>query len=193
MRVDWIAPSLMPGTEKLLDEGVMNNRGVGGACSGSCGPCPSRPAVPPRHFSFKAQLGAEPPVASPSSPSPRPAQTHQPAEPFGKNQCYILQAAGPCFTGFYRITATTRASPQVQAHEKMLLSDTRAQPALPQPLSLPPAPGALVGSPPRLETHAQHTRLRKVSRSQAPCRRDPPRKQIILLDQGKRQGSLSKM
>lgn len=129
MRVEWIAPSLMPGTEKVLDERVMN-RGVRGGhfwlmWSPSFKTCSS-----PSISLSKLGLELSPLAASPSSPGPMPAQTHKPAELVGKNQCHGPRAAGPCFPGLHRITATTRASPHVQAPEKMLLSDTRAQPAL---------------------------------------------------------------
>lgn len=126
-RVDCSLPDAC--TEKVLDERVMN-RGVRGEHFWLMWSPSFKTCSPPRHFSFKAWLGGEPPGSQPQLPQPNACPGTKPAEFFGKNQCHGLRAAGPCFPGLHRITATTRASPHVQAPEKMLLSDTRAQPAL---------------------------------------------------------------
>lgn len=119
--------SLMAGTEKVLDEGVITRkRGMFWLTRS----LPFKNCIPQGTSLSKLGLLLKPLAASPSSPSLRPAQTHDPAEPFGKNQCHGGRAAGPCFPGLHRIPATTRTSPHLWAPEKLLLSDTRTQPAL---------------------------------------------------------------
>lgn len=103
--------------------------------------CPSRTGAPQGAYLSKLGLELNPLASSLSSLDLRPAQTHEPLEPFGKNQCYGWQAAGPCFTGLHRIPATTRAFPQLQAPEKMLLSEPRAQSFLVQATELTASTG----------------------------------------------------
>lgn len=140
----------------------------------------------------KLRLMLRPLAASPSSLSLRPAQTQDPAEPFGKNQCHGGQAAGPCFPGLHRIPATTRTSPHLRAPEKLLLSDTRAQPALARATT----PAASTQGSHGLTSwagdspHPMDEAEKGVQVTDPPTKWGPPCRQLILLDQGKRKGSM---
>lgn len=110
---------------------------------------PFKNCSPPRGFSFKAQLRADPLAASPSSPRHSLPRHRSLQSPLVKINAMPGEQLGPASLGS-TVSQQQHARPLVCELLKMLLSDARAQL---EPLSLQPPPRAPTGSPPGPETN----------------------------------------
>lgn len=84
-----------------------------------------RTVAPTTGFSFKVWLQAEPPGEQPQPSSPRSAQTPEPEEPLGKNQCLGWQAVQAFLPGPPPYPSNGTSS-LVCRLLKMLLSEARS-------------------------------------------------------------------